>query len=368
MTPNDATPDAPIDRRDYLRLAGGLAAGATAGLAGCAGSVPGGDDGDGDDGSTNDDDGDGSTATGLLSTAVSDDPGDIGDFESCLVTLDGVWVGPRSGSGSESDDEDNSDEEETEETTEANDQRGDGGQPEDANSSSDDEASGSQDDGNQTDTDDGTESDVDEGQDTEEETDEADEEEADDGDGDGESEDGEEEGEEDDPSGRTYYEFDEPQDADLTELQGDAQQLVGEHELAVGTYQFLQLDVAGVRGTLTDDSEAEVTTPGNAPLKFNESFDVREGYRTSFLADFTPVKRGNGSYLFKPVAAETTVSYEEISGGDGSEGGTDSDGSTDGDDSTSGDDATGGGNTSDVDDSETTDGGSADGGGNETTA
>ncbi|WP_248895944.1 DUF4382 domain-containing protein [Haloplanus halobius] len=69
-------------RRDYLRATGGLAAAGMAGLAGCAG----GSDGE----------------TGVLATQVTDQPGDIGDFESCIVTIEGIWVKP----GTESDDED----------------------------------------------------------------------------------------------------------------------------------------------------------------------------------------------------------------------------------------------------------------------
>jgi hypothetical protein len=307
-----------VDRRDYLRLSAGAAVAATAGLAGCASSVPGTDDGS--DGS-----GDGSSATGLLSTAVSDQPGDIGDFESCIVTLDGIWVGPEvSGEGSEDGDDENETDGDVNESAEGETQENTSDAP--ASSSQDDGATT----GNSTDGEDaGTET-----------TDEEEEEAADDAEEDEEQAGSDEEDgdDEEDGNGRTYYEFEEPQEADLTQLQGDAQQLVGEHELSVGTYQFLQLDIAGIRGTLTDGSEAEVDTPGNAPLKFNQSFDVREGYRTTFLADFTPVRRGNGSYLFQPVASETEVNYEPIdsgSGGGSGDGGNESDddggnGTTDG--------------------------------------
>jgi len=123
-----------------------------------------------------------------------------------------------------------------------------------------------------------------------------------------------------DDGGRRYIEFDEPQEADLVQLQGDNSQLIDETELETGEYEYLQLDVSGVEGTLNDGSEATVDTPGNAPLKFNTSFEIREEERTTFVADFTPVERGTGSYIIQPVASGTTVLYgdEEYTGGDGS--------------------------------------------------
>ncbi len=35
--------------------------------------------------------------TGMLSTSVSDQPGDIGDFDSLLIQIDGVHVKPEDG-------------------------------------------------------------------------------------------------------------------------------------------------------------------------------------------------------------------------------------------------------------------------------
>lgn len=185
-------------RRTYL-IATGAATAGMASLAGCA-----------------DDD-----ATGTLATQVTDDPGDIADFESCIVTIVGMWLGP-----------------------------------EDAEA----------------------------------------------GDEDGDTE----------PAGREYYEYDEPQQADLVELQDEATQLVDERELNVATYEFLQLDIDGVDATLEDGSEATVEVPGEAPLTFNQSFEIRENTRTVFTGDFTPVQRGQaGSYVLQPVAEGITVDYEE---------------------------------------------------------
>ena len=192
-----------MNRRSYLESAG---VAATAGLlAGC--SSPGNSEA--------------STTYGTLAASVSDQPADIEDFESCVVTIAGIWVAPA--------DEDGSATEATAST--------------------------------------GTED-------------------------------------------RRYIEFEESQIEDLVELQGDASQSLGEWDLEVGTYQYLQLDVSGVDGTLDDGSEADVRTPGNAPLRFNTSFEIRENQRTHFLADFTPVRQGNsGRYIIQPVASETTVTY-----------------------------------------------------------
>lgn len=231
----DRTPDLDaVSRRSYLRATGAAAVGA-AGIAGCVGR-----------------------ASGTLATRVTDQPADIADFESLVVTVEGIWLAPE---GVESD------------------------------------AAGNE-------TDDGEETDG-------EETDG------------NESDDGDDEA--DDEDGREYYGFDEAQEADLVRLQDGETQLIDERELSVGTYQFLQLDVSNVDGTLEGGDEATVDLPGNAPLTFNESFEIRENTRTSFTADFAPVRRGNGSYLLRPVPRGIEVSYEE-SGGSGDGEGNESDG------------------------------------------
>lgn len=224
-----------LDRRSYLRATGAAALGTTA-LAGCVG-----------------------TATGTLATRVTDQPGDIGDFESLIVTVEGIWLGPQ-GAGDESDDD--SDDETDEEST--------------AEEDTDGESTATA---------------------TEDGEDDAD--------------------DEDDSSGREYHEFDEPQEADLVQLQNGETQLVGEHELEVAEYAFLQLDVADeIDATLADDGDATVETPGEAPLTFNQSFEVRENTRTTFTADFTPVKRGQtGTYILQPVPEGIEVTYEETDGG-----------------------------------------------------
>jgi uncharacterized protein YaiE (UPF0345 family) len=104
-------------------------------------------------------------------------------------------------------------------------------------------------------------------------------------------------------------------EVDLVELQGDSSAPIGEEEFETAEYQYLKLVVGSVDATLSDGDDATVTTPGEAPLQFNTTFEIREGQTTTFTADFTPVRQGqSGSYVLQPVAEETTVSYE---GGDG---------------------------------------------------
>jgi hypothetical protein len=199
---DDGTDTETLGRRAYLG-ATGMAAAALSGLAGCLGNS--------------------SNETGTLATEVKDQPGDIADFESCVVTIDGIWVAP------------GADETTTADMTAEN--------SEDAR--------------------------------------------------------------------REYYQFDEPQETDLVQLQDGNTKLVGEQELPTGEYAYLQLDVASVDATLADGGEATVTTPGDAPLKFAKSFEIRADETTTFTADFTPVKQGRtGSYVFQPVASGVSVSYE----------------------------------------------------------
>ncbi len=187
-----------LSRRAYLAVVGAATTG-TAALAGCLG----------DDG-----------GTGVLATYVTDQPVDIADFESCIVTITGFWLGPQ---GAEA-----GDEEETE------------------------------------------------------------------------------------PADRERHDFDEPQQADLVQLQDSNTQLIDTQELDVAEYEFLQLDISEVDATLNNGETATVEVPGEAPLTFNQSFEIRQNTQTSFTGDFTPVKRGTtGEYLLQPVPDGIQVSYEE---------------------------------------------------------
>lgn len=187
-----------MQRREYLIATGSVAAGAS--LAGCIGS-----------------------ATGTLATQVTDQPGDISDFNSCVVTITELRIKP----------------------------------------ASDDGEVGNETDSNGTD-------------DAAEET----------------------------------YEVDDAE-ADLVELQDGNTQLVDEQELDVGDYEYLKIAVSNIEATLDDGSDADVSTPGDAPLKFNQSFEIQEDARTVFTADFTPVKQGqSGGYVLQPVVDGTMVAIE----------------------------------------------------------
>lgn len=72
------------------------------------------------------------------------------------------------------------------------------------------------------------------------------------------------------------------------------------------------MDIDDVDATLGDGTDATVEGPGEAPLMFNQSFEIREDTRTVFTGDFTPVQRGQaGGYVLQPVAQGITVDYED---------------------------------------------------------
>lgn len=280
-----------LDRRTYLKTTG-LATAGMVGLAGCAGGDGTGSGGDGTNGDgTDGDDTDGETAFGTLSTSVTDQPSAIDDFESLTVTLVGIWIKPAGGDG---------DSQEMDDDEEMNDSQTSMNESDDEMNESDEDMEG-------------------------EEMDEEDQEDVEDDEG-------------GDDTGRRYIEFEEPQEADLVQLQGSSTKLIDETEVEAGDYEFLQLDVSSTRGVLTDGSDANVRTPGEAPLKFNKSFEVRADQTTRFIADFAPNKRGQNGYIIRPVATSTTVLYgdEEYQGGDSS--------STDGGNETMDDGSMDGGN------------------------
>ncbi|MFO7927132.1 DUF4382 domain-containing protein [Natronomonas sp.] len=266
-----------MDRRTYIEGVGAVVA--TGAIAGCTGGN--GDTESGDNGGDTDDDGGGNggagTEYGVLSTSVTDQPNDIADFESLVVTIEGIWVKPKGSDGEGDEDGDESGADDGPTPTETESGGGEGTTPTPTVRGENGDDSGGEN-----------------GGDGEEGGEEG-------GDG-SEDEDG-------GNTGRYYIEFDEPQEADLVQLQGDDTQLVDETELEVGEYQFLQLNVAETGGVLVEGGEASVETPGNAPLQFKQAFGIRTEETTRFIADFAPFKRGNGTYLIRPVASGTQVLY-----------------------------------------------------------
>lgn len=100
---------------------------------------------------------------------------------------------------------------------------------------------------------------------------------------------------------------------DLTEVKNEKSQLVSEADLDVGDYEWLRVAVSDdVDATLADGGgDAEVMVPSNG-LKMNEAFEIRPNTKTSFTADFTPVRRGQAaSYNIQPVSNQVTVTYED---------------------------------------------------------
>ncbi|AUX10759.1 hypothetical protein AArcSl_3152 [Halalkaliarchaeum desulfuricum] len=72
------------------------------------------------------------------------------------------------------------------------------------------------------------------------------------------------------------------------------------------------MDIDEINVTLTDGESAVVEVPGEIPLTFNEPIEGMENTRTTFVADFTPVRRGQtDEYLLRPAAQGITVSYED---------------------------------------------------------
>lgn len=113
------------------------------------------------------------------------------------------------------------------------------------------------------------------------------------------------------PQDGELEEIDADAEVDLTELTGEASELIDETELDTGTYEFLQLQAEATEATLSGGGSATVELPGDAPLKFQEEFEIRSGQTTTFIADFTPVKQGQtGRYVLQPVADEIEVIYQ----------------------------------------------------------
>lgn len=113
------------------------------------------------------------------------------------------------------------------------------------------------------------------------------------------------------PEDADLMELDASAEVDLTELVGEASELVDETELEADRYEFLMLEAEATEASLTQGGAATVTVPGEAPLKFNKAFDIRAGQTTTFIADFTPIKQGRTDrYVLKPVADEVEVIYK----------------------------------------------------------
>ena len=231
-------------RRRFLTATAGAG---TVLVAGCTGN-----------GTSDSPSGDSGTQMGTFRLLISDQPADIGDFDSLEVTLSKARVF-RAG---------------------------------------DDENTDENDDENGTETPDGTE--------TPEptETPEATETEADDETEDADDDDDGEEG------GFTELDL-EGETVDLTEVVGDKAISVLEGELQAGTYTKIELHASDVTGVV-DGENVDVKLPSEK-LQITKTFEVEEGGEVSFVFDINVVKRGpNNGYILKPVISESGVAGEDV--------------------------------------------------------
>jgi hypothetical protein len=245
-------------RRTFVTSSVGLG---TALLAGC--SADGTGSGDGGDSSPDDSsdgetatDGDGST-TGAFRLLISDQPADIGDFDSLTVSFSHARVFRGTGDA-ETTEATDADETEATATTEV----------------------------------------------TEEptETSEADEE--------ADEEDDEDEDDEDDENGFTEFDLD-GASVDLTEVVGDAAIPVLDGELPPGRYTKIELHASDVVG-IVDGEAAEVKIP-SGKLMLTKPFEVVAGESVDFVFDINVVKRGKGnSYNLLPVISQSGVAGKDV--------------------------------------------------------
>ena len=191
----------------------------------------------------------GSAATAPFSLLITDAPADIDDFESLNVTFDHARV-----FRAEDDDDDDEDRDDNEDDP------------------------GDDEDDRDDDNDDG-----------------------DDRDGDADEE------------GRDWFILDiEGQTVDLTEVVGDVADPVSEGELDVGTYSKIELHVADVDATLTDDESADVKVPSEK-LQLTKEFEVVEDEPLAFVYDINVVKKGLGNeYNLLPVVDGSGVNGKDV--------------------------------------------------------
>lgn len=238
-------------RRRFLAVCGGVG---TALLAGCAGNTGFGGQAESD------------RPTGRFRLLVSDDPADIGDFDSLTVTFDRGRLFNAEAEGND------------DETSTATDAVNETESPAD----------------NETDTATATLTETERPTNTtpaESPTD-----------GDEDADDGEQKGWSIiDLSGES---------ADLTQLVGEKAQPIFEGELPAGRYTKLELHVADVEG-IVDDEAVDVFVP-SGKLQLTKPFEVEEGEEVSFVFDIHVVRKGSGGYNLRPVVSESGVAGEDV--------------------------------------------------------
>lgn len=226
-----------VPRRRFLAIGAGVGATLLAGCSGSGGTAP---------------------ETGEFRLLVSDQPADIGDFDSLAVTFDSARVF-RAEQAPTTDSETTADENET--TT----QESDG----------------------TTTSDEGTTAATTDAESTEEE----------------------------DDQDFTVLELDDPT-VDLTQVLGEDAMGVFEGELEAGTYSKIELAVSDVEGVV--DGETVAVKVPSEKLQITNSFEISADEPVEFVFDINVVKRGpTNGYNLTPVISESGVAgrdveYEEV--------------------------------------------------------
>lgn len=248
-------------RRRFLAVCGGVG---TALLAGCTGNTGFGAPGESDG------------PTGRFRLLVSDDPADVGDFDSLTVTFD---RGRLFNAEAEADDD---------ETSTASDATNETETTTDTTNETESPAA------NETDTTTDTLAETERSANTTE----------------AESpEDGDEDADDDEQKGWSIIDLS-GESADLTQLVGEKAQPIFEGELPAGRYTKLELYVADVEG-IVDDEAVDVFVP-SGKLQLTKPFEVEEGEAVSFVFDIHVVRKGSGGYNLRPVVSESGVAGEDV--------------------------------------------------------
>lgn len=280
-------------------------------LAGCAGSTGGGSPTAADSPTQStgiDDDG---SATGTVNFYVSDDPGQIDDFQHLNVTITRIGF-ERADGGEAGDRVENESTDDVNETEDETREESDDGDSEDGETEEDDE------------TEEEGDSDSEDGETEEEDSETEEEDDGDAEDGETEEEDGETEGQageaESDAErggGDGWVTHDvNSRTVDLTRLKGDNATLIDSPELPAGNYSKVFVYVSDINATLKNGTSANVKLPSEK-LQLNRGFTLEPNGTVSFVYDVSVFKAGNsGKYILKPVVSQSgpDVNVEDVDG------------------------------------------------------
>lgn len=90
---------------------------------------------------------------------------------------------------------------------------------------------------------------------------------------------------------------------DLTELTGEASEFIDDGERDTESSAFLQVEAEAREATFGNGSSVTAEVSWETPLEFEAAFEIWRWETTTFIADFTPVKRGQtNECVLGPVA------------------------------------------------------------------